>query len=123
MKSASANYTKGKIYLNSNSLSKDGVWLQSSPYFKFEGNIDTEQLGKAVVEILKASKTGVPHPKSFTDFGKDFLVAVGLKSFKQIQEDTSKFCSLKMSDKSIEINAKNTHSFTGFWHQSTGRFS
>jgi hypothetical protein len=103
MKSASANYTKGKIYLNLNSLSKDGVWLTSPPYFRLEENVDLARLGKAVLETLKGSKTGVPHPKNFTDFGKDFLVAVGLKSFNQLQENTSKSCSIKINDESIEI--------------------
>lgn len=115
MKNATVNRRKGIFYISSSSLSTDGVWLATQPYFKIEGNFAINQLGESIVNALQGSKQNVPHPTDFRNFGKDFLLAMGLKSFSQIQDKHTFHCSVTEDNGIISITpSKNKGDNKGF---------
>ena len=61
----------------------DGIWIGSDPVVKLPPNASPEVLGKATIEILGASRGGVPRPASPALPTKQFLKKVGFRSWKE----------------------------------------
>lgn len=77
-KAASAHLHGGKIYLNAQSKTTEGVWIMSSPILTTSEQ--DQQLGNKLMSTLAKSTENAPHPKSWKGIGDPLVKATGARS-------------------------------------------
>jgi len=70
---------RGKIYLNAQSKTTEGVWIMSSPILT-TSELDPE-LGNKLMSTLAKSTENAPHPKSWKEIDDPLIKAAGARSF------------------------------------------
>ncbi len=69
----------GKIFIHSESQLQMGVGVASEPYIWLDVNTSHEEVINALIVAMSQSKKGLPNPKDWASFTKDFINAIGLK--------------------------------------------
>ena len=81
MKCATAYKRKEKIYFHSSSRTTAGVWIITGPFLSIEDCAQPSDKGDCVKEVLKSSKEGITHPKSWGNLFEPILDIAGVKSW------------------------------------------
>jgi len=80
----------------------NGPWIADDPFIKLPLNIDGATFIDSIEIALNNSKQDVPLPNDWSDFGKDYLQKMGLKSKKELLGGT-RSCDIEKSDHAVEI--------------------
>ena len=102
MKTAAITKNKHNIWINSKSQTTDGLWVASTPFIKLNLDISTETLLEDLLMALNQSKLNVPHPRNWTEFNKQYLAQLGVKSLKSVYKDAIA-CSVSEHDQHISF--------------------
>lgn len=86
MKMATAYERKNNIFLHADSKTATGLWVAAPPYLKVSSQDDCSRLGEAVLEVLNASREGIPHPSSWDGLFDPMLSLAGVDSWRAFAE-------------------------------------
>jgi hypothetical protein len=86
MKSAAVHQLKDRILVHPWQQTDMGVGIASEPYVAIPLEVDTEQLGKSIVDALGDSGRTVPHPTSWKGQDASRLRAAGVRSERAFQD-------------------------------------
>lgn len=76
-------YLRGAdIVVHSESQTRDGAWILAEPVTQLEAGCSDASLGGQVRAALRASRTGIPHPKAWTGMVEPLLRAARVRSYK-----------------------------------------
>jgi hypothetical protein len=78
IKRASVYRLEGRVLLCPASQTTAGIWIAGAPVVA--GASDPAELGRQLIDVLKASKTGVAHPAVWTGQFDPVLRAAGVRS-------------------------------------------
>lgn len=102
MQSAQAYLYKGKIFLNASAQTTAGAWIGTESVIVLLDADELQVKGKAVDQILQASRQGVPHPTSFDSLGRGILQVAGVKSWRAFGTKST-YCSIVRVDGVVEM--------------------
>jgi len=90
MKLASAFLRKGNIFIQGSSQTTTGVWITSGPVHIFNQEANTQEIGDAIIDLLKCSIQGIPHPKQteWKNIQAPMLNAAGVKTWSTFAKGT-----------------------------------
>jgi hypothetical protein len=102
MKVAQAFKRADGFYFGSSSQTTVGVWIGSPPELKLEVNATAAAIGDAVIQVIHASKSPVPHPSNWDDLPNPMLDLAGVKSWRAFEKG-AKCCSLEMENEELRL--------------------
>lgn len=99
MRRATAYRRKGHFFVHASSRTTDGVWILTEPCVKLSEDCSDRDLGAAARAAVAASRTGVPHPQTWSGLLDPLLRQAGVKTWSafaktatcaEIEEDGGK---------------------------------
>jgi hypothetical protein len=81
MKRATVYLRKARFFVHASSRTTAGVWVLAEPCLSLDESCDNQQLGEAIRDALGGSRSGVPHPRSWTGLVDPLLKQAGVKSW------------------------------------------
>lgn len=78
----------GKIFIHSESQLQMGVGVASEPYIWLDVNTHQEEVINALIVAMSQSKKGLPNPKDWSSFTKNFISSIGLKRESDLYKDS-----------------------------------
>ena len=113
MKRAAAYCRAGRVFVHSQSQTKDGFWILAEPVLACDGG-DTAAIGQCILEALRGSKHGVRTPDWRTDIANPLLQLAGIKSYNAFAK-TAKSVGIELEDGHVRIiPSRNGGPRTGF---------
>jgi len=119
MKSASIYKLKNGYIIHSSSKTTAGFWISDEPYFKLGNDATIEEVVNKVLLALQSSKNGIIAPIDSRGTTKEFLKLIGLKSLKELHENSVKYCSVSLINNTIIFGPSKhaEHSRNGFLYK------
>jgi hypothetical protein len=82
-----------RIVLHSQARAPSWLYVACEPYLTLSPNAPPDEIGRAVLTVLRDYRAEVPEPNNFKEVTAAFLRGVGAKSHKQLQQ-TSINCGI-----------------------------
>lgn len=114
-KRASVHLRKNILYFSSSSQTVLSAWIGSPPYIKADFSEKDDNINKIVLDVLNASKQGVPYPKTFNGLFEPVLTLAGVKSYRTFMKGAF-CCELEEENGMVTITPTQNEGGNGFSH-------
>jgi hypothetical protein len=102
MKGATVYAADGTFFLSPSSLTTAGVWVGTQPVLRLEAGSGPAALGKAVIRVLDASRSDVPHPTDWNALVQPILESAGARSWAAFMKK-SRFVFLSFDGEELRL--------------------
>lgn len=89
MKAATVYQNGSVVCFHSSSKTTAGLWIATPPFLRVEPGSAVAAKGEAVLEVLNASREGVPHPTSWGGLIAPLLELAGVKSWAAFMKNAA----------------------------------
>jgi len=102
MRYADIYLIKNELVFCSSATTTVGLLLSIAPYIHLPEDANDDEIVSAINTVIEANQYKIPHPKQdeWTDFGKNRLKNLGLKSYKE-EYAIALVCSVEENEKSF----------------------
>ncbi|MBP0036048.1 MAG: hypothetical protein J7524_23275 [Roseofilum sp. Belize BBD 4] len=101
MKGCQICFGQETIYITCLSRTVFGIWISCLPVFKLDRNIDSQQLGEKILEVLQYSLDGIPHD-NLKETSESALTALGFTDWETFDKEIVPV-SIIYTNKEIQI--------------------
>jgi hypothetical protein len=89
MKAATVYERSNALYLHASSKTTAGVWIATPPFTKVDTDTTTLAKGEAILQVIKASQEGVPHPTNWNGLIDPLLALADVKSWATFMKNAA----------------------------------
>lgn len=102
MRQAASIYQKPTGFILQAQAPVGRAWLAAEPVLHLPITASAEELGKALLTVIRSEQAQAPWPADWQEFGKQNLRRLGLKTLRQLHSDC-KYCHVTLEDGNAQI--------------------